>query len=114
MSSFGGTKSCLDALAQLRNALSNIRPSTQRTMKKEDGSLCKTSQENAVVFHTHFHNLHRLPPKNDATVIEAVPQTLVVLGYPTHPSDKEIHSAVSKLKEKAPGESGCQSLENLE
>ena len=106
MSSFGGSKSCWDALAQLQHALSKIRPSTQRTIKKEDGSLCKTSEENAVVFHTHFHNIHGLPLKYDATVIEAIPQTPVVQGYATHPSDKEILSSVSKLKEKAPGESG--------
>ena len=105
-SSFGGTKSCWDALAQLRNGLSKTRPSTERTMKKEDGSLCKSPQENADVFHTHFHRLYGLPPKYDATVIEAIPQRPVVQGYDTPPSDKEILSAVSKLKEKAPGESG--------
>ena len=60
MSSFGGTKSCWDALTQLRNGLSKTRPSTERTMKKEDGSLCKTPQENADVFHTHFNNLYGL------------------------------------------------------
>ena len=105
-SSFGGTKSCWDALAQLRNGLSKTRPSTERTMKKEDGSLCKSPQENADVFHTHFHRLYGLPPKYDATVIEAIPQRPVVQGYDTPPSDKEFLSAVSKLKEKAPGESG--------
>ena len=78
MSSFGGTKCCWDALTQLRNGLSKTRPSNERTMKKWDGSLCKTPQENSDVFHTHFHNLYGLPPKYDAIVIEAIRQRPVV------------------------------------
>ena len=100
-----GTKSCWDGLTQLRNCLSKINPSTERTMKKEDGFLLKTPQETEDVFHTHFHNLYGVPPKYVATVIEAILQRPVVQRYDTHPSDKEIISTVSKLNEKTPVES---------
>ena len=105
-SSFRGTKGCWDALSDLRNGLSKTRPSNEKAMKKADGSLCKTPEENAEVFREHFHKLYSLPPRCDLSVAETIPQRPVVQGCDHPPTDEDIHCAIAKLKENAPGESG--------
>ena len=101
-----GTKHCWDALAQLRKGLSRTRPSAEKCMKKEDGSLCKTPEENAEVFRNHFHKLYSIPPKCDMSIADTIPQRPIVEGCDHPPTDEEIRAAVRKLKENAPGESG--------
>ena len=106
VSAVKGTKGCWDALKQLRKGLCKTRPSTERTMKKEDGTLCKTAEENAEVFRDHFQKLYGLPPKYDEQIINLVPQRPVVTGLESPPDDKEMKAAISKLKDNAPGDSG--------
>lgn len=101
-----GTKCCWDALKQLKKGLSKIRPSNKRTMKKENGTLCKTAEENAEVFRSHFQKLYGLPPNFDHNVANQIPQRPVVIGLEDAPDDTEIKRAISTLKENAPGDSG--------
>ena len=106
-----GTKQCWDALSKLRNGLTKIQPSAERTMKKEDGTPCKTPQENAEVFKTHFEKLYGRAPTYDASVLELLRQHVVIQGCDSLPKKEQIRSAIHKLKNKAPGDSGlCPQL----
>ena len=101
-----GTKSCWDAVTMLRNGLSKSRPSTERMMKKADGSTCKTPGDNAEVFRSHFEQLYGRAPVYDETVLEMLAQHPTVLNCDHPPTSDEICQATLKLKNKAPGQSG--------
>ena len=73
-------------------------------MKKADGSLCKTPEENAEV--VHFEKLFSKTPSYDPTVLEDLPQKPVVKDCDAPPTDEEIAKAVKQLKNSGPGESG--------
>ena len=103
-----GIKGCWDALKELRNGLSKTRPSSEKTMKKEDGTLCKTAEENAEVFRSHFQKLYGQPPVYDRGVIDLIPQRPVVPGLEHPPDDEELITSVSMLKDNAPGDSGIR------
>ena len=74
-------------------------------MRKEDGTLCETAEENAEVFRSHFQKLYGQPPVYDESIINLLPQRPVV-SVDSLPDDTEIKKAISKLKENAPGDSG--------
>ena len=105
-SASAGTKLCWDTVSMLRRGMSKSRPSAERTMKKADGSLCNTPAENAEVFRNHFEQLYGRPPVYDETVLEMLAQQPSALNCEHPPTSDEIRQAVSKLKNKAPGESG--------
>ena len=73
-----------------------------------DGSFASTPEENAVVFAEHFKSLYGREPSIDASVLNALPQRLVVTGADHAPTDIEIRTAVSKLNDTAPGDSGLK------
>ena len=75
-------------------------------MKKEDGTLCKTAEENAEVFRSHFEKLYGQPPVYDRSVIDIIPQRPVVSGLDHPPDDEELITSISLLKDNAPGDSG--------
>ena len=90
----------------LRRGLSKTRPSAERAMKKTDGTLCTSLDENAEVFKNHFAELYGQEPAFDESVLNLLQQLQVAAGQDHVPTDDEIFSAVSKLKNKAPGDSG--------
>ena len=61
-----------------------------------------------VVFAEHFKSLYGREPSIDASVLNALPQRLVVTGADHAPTDIEIRTAVSKLNDTAPGDSGLK------
>ena len=101
-----GTKQCWDAVSALRKGLSKCRPSTERAMKKPDGSLCTTPAENAEVFRSHFEQLYGRPPEFDASVLDLLQQQPSAANCDNPPTSDEIRDAMRRLKNKAPGESG--------
>ena len=106
-----GTKESWNILNDLRKGLSKTTPSSERTMKKEDGSMCSSPEENAEVFRKHFTNLYGRTPSYDRSVLELLTQQLTASGCDYIPTDKQIKDAVGKLKKKAPGVSGlCPQL----
>ena len=101
-----GTKKAWDSLKSLKSGLSKTKPTACRQMKKTDGEICKTPQENATVFYDHFKLLYGRRPSYDSTVLDYLPQNPVVEGCDHTPTDEEIRIATSKLKNNAPGDSG--------
>ena len=101
-----GTKHCWDAVSALRKGMSKCRPSAERTMKKPDGTRCKTPAENAEVFRDHFEKLFGRQPEYDESVLELIEQHPSVDNCDHPPTAEEIKAALRKLKNKAPGESG--------
>ena len=57
-----GTKPAWDAVKKLKSGLSKTRPSAVKKMKKKDGTLCSSQEENAEVFKTHFQELFEREP----------------------------------------------------
>ena len=106
MSRGAGTKRCWDAVSALRNGLSKCRPSTEKAMRKPDGSLCTTPAENAEVFRSHFEQLYGRPPEYDPTVLNLLQQHPTATNCDHPPTSDEIRDAMRRLKNKAPGESG--------
>ena len=101
-----GTSSCWAVLKEIKTGMSKVRPSCDRMMKKSDGSKCKTSEENADVFREHFKQLYERVPEFNADAVALLDQLPVMTEYDMEPTDDEIRKAISKLKEKAPGDSG--------
>lgn len=101
-----GTKTAWDNVKLLKKGLSKVKPVTQKQLKKPDGTLCKTPDENATVFKDHFQKLYENQVNFDETVLDLLSQRPVFENCDEIPSDEEIRTAISKLKNKAPGESG--------
>ena len=78
-------------------------------MRKEDGTGCKSSEENAQVFKEHFKKLCKCVPIYDRSVLELLQQKPVINGVDHPPTDEEVLKAVNSLKSNAPGESGLTS-----
>ena len=97
-----------DSVKKLRDGLDGKPRPPAAKMKKADGSFASTPEENAVVFAEHFKSLYGREPSIDASVLNALPQRLVVTGADHAPTDIEIRTAVSKLNDTAPGDSGLK------
>ena len=103
-----GTKAAWNAIKSLKEGLYKTKPSTSKQMKRQDGSLCKTPEENASVFFDHFQALYNRQPYIDENVLDGLPQHPIAVGCDHLPTEKEIFDAVKKLKNNAPGESGIK------
>lgn len=104
-----GTKGAWDAIKQLRGALTKVKPSVVKKMRRPDGTFCTTPEENAKVFYHHFKELYDRDGVYDPNVIDEITQHPTHNGYDHEPSSEEIRVATLKLKDKAPGESGVVS-----
>ena len=103
-SSTAGTKLFWDTVNQLSAGLNKTKSSVEHSMKKPDGTVCKTPEENAIVFRDHFKRLYGRQPSFDASVLNLLPRKEVVNGLDHYPDDEEIVKATRRLKENAPGD----------
>ena len=103
-----GTSQCWKAVTELKKGLAKTRPSAETMMKKADGSTCKSAIENGEVFKAHFEELFDRSPVYDEEALSAIDQHPILTEFDTIPDDKEIHDAVLKMKDKAPGDSGLK------
>ena len=65
-------KSYWDALRTLKNGLSTTTPATAVKMKKADGTMCTSEQENAEVFWIHFKKLYNNVTPFDRSLIDQI------------------------------------------
>jgi len=105
-----GSKIYWDKVKLLRKGLYKPKVSSEKMMKKSDGSKCVNAEENAEVFREHFHKLYERKPIYDATVIELLEKQPVVEDLNHPPADSEVTKATQSLKNNAPGESGLTHL----
>ena len=103
-----GTKSCWDTVSLLKKGLSKVKPANERMMKKEDGTMCVSPEENAEVFRKHFETLYERDPSYDPTVLNLMQQREEV-GCGDTPTVTEIDKAIRNLKNTKPGISGLSS-----
>ena len=75
-------------------------------MTKPDGLKCQTPAENAEVFRKHFDSLYGWSANFDTTVIDLLKQHDVAEDCAHVPTDNEIKTAVRKLRDTRPGDSG--------
>ena len=105
----GGTKDAWDTVSKLRSGLNKAKTNTERPMKKPVRTVCKTPEENAMVFRDHFQLLYGRQPAFDASVLEELsqhPVVLELLNLEHTPDDEEITKATRKLEDKGPGDPG--------
>ena len=62
--------------------------------------------ENAEVFRAHFQKLYGRSPDYDPTVVDMIQQQAMIEGCDHSPTDEEIRTAVGKLRDSGPGDSG--------
>ena len=101
-----GTSEAWTAVGNLRTGLSKTAPANIKPMKKSDGTVCSTPEENAEVFRQHFEKLYGRKPAYDPTVLDDLPQHPVVNECDHLPTDDEVCKAVQLLKNTGPGETG--------
>jgi len=101
-----GTKDCWDAITRIKKGMTKTKPCAERNMKKPDGSVASSPQENAEVFRDHFKKLFSREPSHEESVVDELPQLPIFDGLDHAPTDEEIMLATKKLKNKAPGSSG--------
>ena len=90
----------------LKAGLAPPRRAPPARLKKADGSLADTPEENASVFADAFSQLYGREASFDPSVLDDLPQRPVAVGLDHVPSDDEIQLATSKLHATAPGPSG--------
>ena len=93
-------------VSKLRAGLGPSTCPAQPKMRKADGTRATTPEENATVFAEHFEQLYGHEASYDPSVIDLLPQRPVVPGLDHVPTDVEIRSAVGRLNNSAPGDSG--------
>ena len=101
-----GTGEAWKAVSTLRSSLLKTTPANVKPMKKSDGTVCTTPEENAEVFRKHFEKLYGRQPEYDPTVLDNLPQQPVANDCDHLPTDEEIHKAVLLLKNTGPGDTG--------
>ena len=75
-------------------------------MKRSDGTICNTPEENLKVFQSHFQTLFDLEAIYDESVLEKLPKYHIHQHCDYRPTDEEIRAATCKLKNNAPGKTG--------
>ena len=71
-------------------------------MRKEDGTYCKSSEENAQVFQDHLKKLFECVPVYDRSVLELLQQEPVISGVDHPPTNNDILKPANSLKNNTP------------
>ena len=91
----------------LKNGLNTTTPATVVKMKKSDGSMCTSEQENAEVFRVHFEKLYNNITPFDASAIDAIIQRPVNDTLDSAPTTDDVEKHVRLMKSgKSPGDNG--------
>ena len=101
-----GSKAAWDNVKVLKAGLNPPRRAAPAKMQKEDGTKATTAEENAGVFASHFEKLYGRAPTFDASMPDLLKQRPLVADADGDPTDDDIHRALSKLHDTAPGDSG--------
>jgi len=97
------------AIKKIKAGICNISSAKQTPLRKPNNTLCSSTDENADVFLNHFKLLYQRIPSYDPSVIALVQQMPIMHHLAERPNSDEIHKAISKLNDTAPGISGIRS-----
>lgn len=102
-----GTSSAWKLVSELRLGLCGARqrPAPAK-MRKPDGSLAASPEENAAVFRSSFGKLYGCTPSFDASMPELLRQRPVAADLDHPPTEEETRAALGKLRDTGPGDSG--------
>ena len=98
-----------EAIKTLKKGLTNTRKTNTIKLRKPDGSLCNTPNDNADIFHNHFNNLFQAAAPTDPSLLNDLEQLNIQEEGGEIPSDTEIMAAIKKLNNTSPGISGINS-----
>ena len=101
-----GGKGAWDVVKVLRSGLCPPRRPPPVKMKRPDGTIASTPEENTAVFGGSFSELYGRQPSFDESVLDDLPQEHVYTNLDLPPSDDEILKASRKLRDTSPGVSG--------
>ena len=95
------------SIRQLQEAGRGLRPVTPRALRKEDGELCKTTEECHDRWRRHFEKVLNVASSFDGNAIAAVRQRPPHTELDVPPSDEELETALNALKSgKSGGKNG--------
>ena len=102
-----GTSTAWNLVSELRDGLNGAkRQPAPAKMRKPDGTLASTAEENAEVFAAAFGKLYGRTPSFDASMPELLRQRSFADGLDGPPTDVEIKRALGRLRDSGPGDSG--------
>ena len=101
-----GGKGAWDVVKVLRSGLCPPRRPPPVKMKRPDGTIASTPEENISVLGASFSELYGRQPSFDESVLDDLPQEPVYTNLDLPPSDDEILKASRKLRDTSPGVSG--------
>ena len=93
----------------MKKGLTNTRKTNTIKLRKPDGSLGITPNDNADIFYNHFNNLFQAAAPTDPSVLNDLEQLNIHEEAGEIPSDTEIMAAIKKLNNTSPGISGINS-----
>ena len=64
----------------IKKGMTKTKASAERNMKKSDGSIDSSPQENTEIFRYHFSKLFSRTPSHKDSVVDALPQLPVFEG----------------------------------
>lgn len=100
-------KAVWDAIKELKAALSGkVPPKPQVKMRKSGGGYCTSPEENAEAFKAFFEPLYGRTADVDESVLQGIKQQEVLMKLENEPDLAEVITAVKRLNNSAPGESG--------
>ena len=104
-----GSKAAWTAIKTLRRGLEPSKRPPPARMKLPDGTFASSAEENAEVFAQHFEKLYNSAASNyDETILSKLPLRAAAQGLDHAPTKLEMHEAIGKLHDSAPGASGLR------
>ena len=105
-SSKGVSKKSWVTVDQLKKGLNNHSTIRQVNLRKADGSICTSPEENVSTLHEHFKSVYQRKPVVDVSVLDLLPDLACVQSAAHPPTDGEIKLSIKKLHNTAAGNSG--------
>jgi hypothetical protein len=99
-------KKVWDAISKLKTGISKTKPSTDVSLKTEDGVTCKDTAKIAARFKEHFSELYGKEEWYDSTVLDSIPQHDPKVWERSTPDADEIKVAVRRLNVSGPSNIG--------
>ena len=99
------------AVKKLLQGLQKTKRGKAKRMRKADGTMSTSAEEDAKVFEKHFQSLYGRTAEYDLSVLSKIAQRKVRVDLDGEPTREEIVNAVKALKVSGPGCTGVSAAE---